>query len=103
MEPIVSLQELKGQLSLTSDQQDDDPLIAGKIDAAQDHVERLLGYRIRVRYDDETLRPVPPALKEAVLQLATWWFENREAATDMSRELPFGVREIVNEYRDWTF
>ena len=33
MEPIVSLQELKGQLSLTSDQQDDDPLIAGKIDA----------------------------------------------------------------------
>lgn len=101
--PIVTLQDAKEQLGLTPDQDDDRWLIQLKIDAAQNHIERLLGFRIEERFDDEALRPVPPALKEAVLQLVAWWFENREAATDMGRELPFGLRDIITEYRGWTF
>jgi len=104
---LIPLQDMKNQLGLTLSQDDDDDLIAGKIDAAENHVDRLLGYSMRTRYPapegQHAATNVPPALLEAVLQLATWWFENREAATDLSRELPFGVREIVNEYREWTF
>lgn len=98
---LIHFSDLKNQLGLTLDQTDDNALIQDKIDAAENHIDRLLGYSMRTRF--LTVEGIPPALKEAVLQLAAWWFENREAATDMSRELPFGVREIVTEYREWTF
>lgn len=104
---FIPLAEMKEQLGLTGDQTDDDGLIQGKIDAAENHIDRLLGYSMRTRYPapdgDPVAAAVPASLQEAVAQLAAWWFENREAATDMNRELPFGVREIVNEYREWTF
>lgn len=106
-EAFFSVDDVKRQLGLGGDQSEDDWLIQGKIDAAENHIDRLLGFRMRTRYpapaDSPVAAAVPPSLKEAVLQLAAWWFENREAATDMSRELPFGVREIVNEYRDRSF
>lgn len=37
------------------------------------------------------------------MQLACWWFEHREAVSDRDTRLPYGVDEIVNEYREWTF
>lgn len=45
------------------------------------------------------------SMQEAILQLAAWWFENREAATigDAAKAVPFGVAEIVQEHRGWTF
>lgn len=98
---FIPLSVMKEHLGLTYDQDADDRLIQAKIDAAENHINRLLGYVMRDRF--LTLGAVPPVLKEAVFQLAAWWFENREAVTDMSRELPFGVREIVTEYREWTF
>lgn len=99
---IVTYDELRDHLGLTADN-GDEMLVQDKGDAAQNHIERLLGYRIDARFGGDGQEPVPPALKEAVLQLACWWFENREAATDLSRILPFGVTEIVSEYREWTF
>lgn len=96
---IITLEGMKANLGLTPDQDEDDVLILGKIEAAQNHIERLLGFRIEERFPAD----IPPALREAVMQLAAWWFENREAATDLTRELPFGVRDIVTEYRGWTF
>ena len=96
---IITLEGMKANLGLTPDQDEDDVLILGKIEAAQNHIERLLGVRIEERFPAD----IPPALREAVMQLAAWWFENREAATDLTRELPFGVRDIVTEYRGWTF
>lgn len=101
IDSFIPLSLMKDHLGLTPDQDADDLLIQAKIEAAENHINRLLGYVMRDRF--LTLDAVPSALKEAVLQLAAWWFENREAATDMSRELPFGVREIVSEYREWTF
>ena len=106
-ETFLSLEEVKRQLGLGDDQADDDALIQNKIDAAENHIDRLLGYRMRTQFPapsgSAVASEVPPALREAVTQLAAWWFENREAVTDMGRELPFGVREIVAEYRGWTF
>lgn len=107
---FIPLAEMKEQLGLTADQGDDDALIQRKIDAAENHIDRLLGYSMRTRWPssaDTTHSSggenVPASLQQAVAQLAAWWFENREATTDMSRTLPFGVSEIVNEYRDWSF
>ncbi|WP_420344084.1 head-tail connector protein [Paenirhodobacter sp.] len=102
--PIVPPEDMLAQLGLTANAPLDDlALVERKVAAAQNYIERLLGYRIESAFGGAEQDPVPPALKEAVMQLASWWFENREAATDISRALPFGVDDIVNEYREWSF
>ncbi|RCS25840.1 phage gp6-like head-tail connector protein [Phyllobacterium salinisoli] len=97
---IVDLETVKQQLGVTLDI--DDAMIERKIRAAQDHVERLLGYKI-----EETFQPdaVPPSLVEAVCQLTAHWYENREAAIVgvNAQDLPLGLEDIVREYRGWTF
>lgn len=109
---IVLLSEMQRQLALTDSAPGDDlVLLQGKIEAAQSHIERLLGFKIEDLFypDHERVAdrgdrdPLPPALKEAVMQLAAFWFEHREASGDGGRPLPFGVAEIVNEHRGWTF
>lgn len=101
---VATVKDLMAQAGLTDDAPSEDLLLLQqKGDAAQDYVERLLGYPLATMFGAPDLPPVPEALKEAVLQLAVWWFENREAAADRERHLPFGVKDIVNEYRGWTF
>lgn len=48
---------------------------------------------------------LPEALIEAILQLAAWWYDHRDAAIlDGSvREAPFGVAELLREHRGWSF
>ncbi|WP_370158463.1 head-tail connector protein [Salipiger bermudensis] len=102
--PIVTLDEIKEQLSFTDDIGTvDDAMLQRKLDAAQNHVERLLGFEIETSFGGVDQDPIPPALVEAVSQLAAWWYEQREAASDAAREVPFGVREIITEYREFTF
>lgn len=98
---IVTVAELKEQLNLSDDLGTaDDSLLQRKIDAAQGHIERLLGYVIAEEYPTD----VPPALVEAVSQLAGHWYENREASAGSSLTvIPFGVLDIVAEYRSWSF
>ena len=101
---IVTLDQLKEQLAFTSDLGTiDDALLDRKLAAAQNHVERLLGFKIEATFGGEGQDPIPPALIEAVSQLAAWWYENREAAGEGAREMPFGVSEIITEYREFTF
>lgn len=103
---IVSLAELKEQLAFTDDiGAVDDALLQRKLDAAQQHVERLLGFKIEATYGGQDQDPVPPVLVEAVCQLAAWWYEQREAAVTGTavNEVPFGVREIVAGFREYTF
>lgn len=103
---IISLMELKQQLNLTPDLgTDDDALLERKIAAAQNHVERLLGFEIEERYGSTGQEAIPSALVEAVSQLAAHWFENREATLVgvSAQEIPFGVWSVVNEYREFSF
>lgn len=96
---IIDVDEIMQQLNITGN--DDRGLLEQKIASAVDHIQRLLGYEIATKYPDET----PPALKEAVLQLASWWYEQRESVIVgvSAKQIPFGVHEIVQEYRDWSF
>ncbi|MGA1804439.1 head-tail connector protein [Rhizobium sp. HT1-10] len=107
--PILTVAELKEQLNLTPDLgAGDDALLGRKLAAAQDHVERLLGYKIEANYPpvgNPPVSTVPPALIEAVSQLAAQWYENREATVIGSTvfSIPFGVEQIIQEYREFSF
>ncbi len=105
---IAILADHKEQLGITEDLGNaDDAMLYRKLEAAERHVERMLGFTFdaaeaepREGFEDGT----PAPLVEAVLQLAAHWYEAREAATEANlREIPFGVTEIVSGYRDWTF
>ncbi|WP_211246025.1 head-tail connector protein [Cereibacter changlensis] len=102
---IVDLSLLKLQLAFTDDMETvDDPLLDRQIQAAQNHIERMLGYKIEATFGGEGQEPIPPALEQAVLQLAAWWYEQRETAVvGSAAPVPFGVSEIVNEYREFSF
>ncbi|WP_042246319.1 head-tail connector protein [Paracoccus sp. PAMC 22219] len=100
-EPVMSLPDLKAHLSLTDDNSEDDALLQAKLDAAQTLIERMLGYGLVTQFETEDA--VPADLREAVLQLAAWWYENREAVMERGAPLPFGVAEIIDANRDWTF
>ncbi len=97
---IVDLETVKQQLGVTLD--DDDALITRKIRAAQDHIERLLGFRIEEKFEEAE---IPASLVECVCQLAAHWYENREATLVgvNGQNLPLGVEDIIREYRCWTF
>ncbi|MET3601423.1 head-tail connector protein [Martelella mangrovi] len=102
---IVSLEQAK--LHLRVDFDDDDALIENQLIAAQNHIERLLGFRIEKTFgnEGEGQDPIPASLQQAVLMLTGHWYANRDAVLiDASpRYVPLGVREIVNEYRNWSF
>ena len=103
---IATIDQLAQQLSLTGEMAlTDHALLSQNLDGAQNHIERLLGFKIEVMFGGEDQEPVPPALALAVLQLAAWWYEQREAALTggAAAEVPFGVAQIVNEYREFTF
>jgi hypothetical protein len=101
---IVTVPELKEQIGWTDGLGTaDDALMGRKIAAAQEHIERLLGFKIEVTYP--TSVNVPADLKEAVLLLAGHWYENREASLVgvTAVVIPFGVEAIVNEHREYSF
>ena len=98
---IVSLAEAKDYMRVSQDE--DDAVIQRLVNQAQSHIESLLGYSIASTFGGTGQDPIPPALGEAVCQLALWWYDNRGMASEDAREAPFGVREIINEHRDWTF
>lgn len=103
---ILTLTEMREQLAFTPDLGDgDDRLIWQKVEAAQQHIERLLGFQIEAEYGGPDQEPVPPALKEAVCQLAAWWYEQREAGLvgESASLTPLSVAEIVREFRGFTF
>lgn len=98
----VTVDQLRAHSNITGTA--DDALLAAKLAAAQDHIERMLGYTIADRYGGEDQDPIPPSVDQAVLMLAAHWYEQRETAIEGSlSDLPFGVSDIVRNLRDWTF
>lgn len=46
----------------------------------------------------------PAPLKQAIKELVANWFENREATSlERPEAVPFGVDDILLQYREWTF
>jgi uncharacterized phage protein (predicted DNA packaging) len=95
----VDLATAKLQLNLTTT--DDDALVTRLITAAQDWLQRQLGYTIATEYPTT----VPPALDHAVLLMTGHYYTNREASLVgvAAGELPLGVGDIVNDYRKWSW
>jgi hypothetical protein len=104
---VVELAEMKAELGILDSV--DDALISAKIDAAQAHLEALLGYRLEDRFppsDSPASSTVPADLVGAVKMLAAGWYENRESSLVgvSGMEVPHGVWEIVDNRRNyWGF
>lgn len=98
---IVTLDDQKAWLGVTLDT--DDALISGQIDAAQAHLEQLLGFVIAEEFAAPLV--VPDDLVGAVKMLAAHMYENREATSVgvSASELPFGVWDVVRERRNYSF
>jgi len=90
---IVALPLLKSQLNLDHDS--DDALLLHKIAAAEDWTAAYLGKPL-AGFD-----PVPAGIVEAVLQLASHLYENREAVLIGvgGSEMPYGVTDFLRPHR----
>ena len=90
---IVSLSLLKSQLNLDHDS--DDALLEHKISAAEDWTAAFLGKPLA------GFSPMPAGIIEAVLQLASHLYENREAVLIgiSASQLPYGVTDFLRPHR----
>lgn len=97
----LALADLKQQCNVSGS--DDDAVLTRLLAAATAHVERLLGFKLDDA--DELPAGAPADLELAILQIAADWYENREATLIgvSAQPIPYGAREIVNEYRKYTF
>ena len=97
----LDIDALKAHCNVTGTQ--DDAVLTRMLSASTAHLERILGFAIDDA--DEFPNGTPADLEEAVLMLAAHWFENREATLVgvSAQALPFGVRDVVGEYRRYTF
>lgn len=90
MTATTPLNLLKSQLNLDHDL--DDALLAHKLDAAEIWIGRHTGTAFTAG---------DAVLTEAALQLAAYWYEQRESASDVTmRPVPFGVYELLAPYRE---
>jgi uncharacterized phage protein (predicted DNA packaging) len=84
---------LKSQLTLEHDL--DDALLQHKLNVAEEWIGNYTG----TPFTDHD--PAPASLTEAALQLAAYWYVQREGATDMRlTAVPFGVLELISPYRE---
>ncbi|MBN9347564.1 MAG: phage gp6-like head-tail connector protein [Devosia sp.] len=101
----LSVDALKAQLNKTPDDADaiDSVRLPALLAAATAKIEADLGYKLTDT--DELPDGVPADLELAVLMTAADWYENREASIVgvSAMPLPFGVPEIVANYRRYTF
>ncbi|THF93401.1 MAG: phage gp6-like head-tail connector protein [Sulfitobacter sp. SK025] len=87
----VTLGLIKAQLNLEHDL--DDGLLRHKLRVAEEWIANHTGKPF--------VDPIPASFIEAALQLASFWYVNREAATDMRLSaVPFGVLELIAPYRE---
>jgi hypothetical protein len=91
MTAVTPLALLKAQLNITDS--NDDALLAHKLEAAEQWVLSFIG---------DNAATLTAALTEAVLQLAAFWYEQREAASFgvSTAAIPFGVHDLLRPYRE---
>ncbi len=94
---ILTVEDLREHMNVTSD--DDDAVIAAKIDAAEAWIGAFLGKSL-AEFD-----PVPEPLREAARQLVAHLYENREATlvgVQMMDVSP-GLFDLMAPYREYVF
>ena len=89
---ITNLSLLKAQLNLDHDL--DDALLTHKLNVAEEWIVAYVGTPLP--------DPVPAPVTEAALQLAAYWFAQREAASFgvSTMAVPFGVHDLLRPYRE---
>lgn len=94
---ITTVADIKLHSNIATD--DDDALIQSKIDAAESWIGKFIGTPL------EELDPLPEPIREATRQLVAYWYEQREAVLIgvTPEEVPFGVVDLVNPFREWVF
>lgn len=94
---IITAADAKAHLNITTNA--DDTLITAKIEAAEAWVSRWLETPLA------EMDEVPGDLKEAVRLLVGHLYENREASIVgiSAEEIPFGIWDIINQHRAWSF
>lgn len=91
--PTVTIEEFKAHLNLDHDL--DNALLAQKLDAAEAYCTSFVGGWF---YDRAS-----PTVKQAVMMLARYWYEVREAAVTGGNPyaVPFGVHDLLQAHRQW--
>jgi uncharacterized phage protein (predicted DNA packaging) len=88
--PVTPLALLKSQLNI--DHNLDDALLTHKLLAAEEWIENHTG--VAFRFNDT------PVMTEAALQLAAYWYEQREAASEgRMSPAPFSVHTLLSTIR----
>jgi uncharacterized phiE125 gp8 family phage protein len=92
--PVDNVPYLQSQLNLEHDSYDYQ-LLTEKMEAAQAYCASYIGAPIP--------DPAPAAIRQAVLMLAAYWYEMREAATTGGNPyvVPFGVHDLLQAHRRW--
>ena len=97
---MISLEQAKQHLRV--DFADDDALIELYIGAATEQIERHIQRKV-IDHEDQRQGPddlmVNDALKAAALLFVGNLYENREATTDKTGELPLGYWSLIQPYR----
>lgn len=91
--PGITLDQLKAHLNVTFDA--DDALLAGKLATAKSFVSGFIEADIDVDGED-----TPGPVNEAVLKVAAWLYQNREASL---QAMPDDWLEFLGKYRAWVF
>lgn len=94
----LTVDDLKAQLNITGN--GENAILTRLLAVATKQVERQLGFTLASMEGG-----APADLEHAVYMLAADHYENREASLVgvSAQAVPFGVREIINEYRHYSF
>lgn len=104
---LLTLDEIKHQCRLESDDTNEDEQLTLYAKAAQRNIENTIG-RMLYQSEDEVPEDVlwfavleeAEDIKLAMLMLVAHYYANREATTTESlRQIPLGVRELVSPWR----
>lgn len=101
--PLLTIDILKKQLRLESSYTSEDDMLTLYLTAAESNIARMLGQKIYLTTAEiDPLLPyaisleAEPDVKLAILLLASHYYRNREAVTDVElTEIPLGIKAIV--------
>lgn len=89
--PLPSLGDLK--LFARVDFDDEDFTLATLLNSASEYVQTATG--------QDYTEDAPERACVAIIALATHWYQNRELTSGGDRVVPFHVRSLIHQLRDW--